>query len=634
MNFYHEQDSARRRTRLLLLAFVIMSLAISLGAGAAVHYFISLFLGKPPEASYGYVLPVACVIFLCNAFVAARELRRLQQGGAIVAARLGGQRVDVETQDAAQRRALNVVEEMAIAANLPPPQLFVLPHEAMINAFAAGYRPHDAVIALSRGALEQLSRNELQGVVAHEFAHIANGDIRLNLRLASAVHGLVFLSEAGRFLMGAGRIGILVGGVGSSRSDKKGGMGKLMLLGVALWLLGSLGGLAGRLLQRGVARSREYLADASAVRLTRLPDGIASALKRIGGMGWQGRIQHPRAMTYNHLFFVETRPPWLTGWFDSHPPLDERIRRLEPRWDSHYLPARQQPVHTFEQQAPIGAEMLGGVLAGVAGAAFMDKLAQTRGELENLTLSRFLCPQLVVAMIAPMELKQRGVWFSELERQHEWLDGKRIREIRVRLEALPRREWIALLNRLLPRWREADERAHRMLKALIPPNDLFSWCLWQLLMESLDPRVDRKSDSLGLNQCREACQHWLGLMVGLMDDETLRQEAFEEATAELGMVLECSVTAAGIANPALRCRYLTHLAHLRPMDKQRWFAALVQVVHADLQVEDEEIALLTLLARVMQLPETRLEAALVIRPRSRGGWHAQPVPHSVDSKQV
>ncbi|WP_158772805.1 M48 family metallopeptidase [Cobetia sp. L2A1] len=634
MNFYHEQDSARRRTRLLLLAFIIMSLVVSLAAGAVVHIAISSFLGRPAATTFVYVMPVASIIFLCNAFVAARELRRLQQGGAVVAARLGGQLVDVETQNSSERRALNVVEEMAIAANLPPPQLFVLPHEAMINAFAAGYRPHDAVIALSRGALEQLDRNELQGVVAHEFAHIANGDIRLNLRLASAVHGLVFLSEAGRFLMGAGRMGVLVGGVSSSRSDKKGGMGKLMLLGVALWLLGSLGGLGGRLLQRGVSRSREYLADASAVRLTRLPDGIASALKRIGGMGWQGRIQHPRAMTYNHLFFVETRPPWLTGWFDSHPPLDDRIRRLEPRWDNQYLSVRQQPVHTFEQQAPIGSEMLGGMMAGVAGAVVMNKLAQARGELENLTLSRFLCPQLVVAMIAPDDLKHRGVWFTELERQHEWLDGKRVREARQRLETLPRREWIALLSRLLPRWREADERAHRMLKALIPPNDLFSWCLWQLLMESLDPRVDRKSDSLGLNQCREACQHWLGLMVGMMDDETLRQEVFEEATAELGMVLEYSVTAAGIANPALRCRYLTHLAHLRPMDKQRWFAALVQVVHTDQQVVDEEVALLTVLARVMQLPEARLEAALEIRVRSQGGWHAQPVSHSAGDKQA
>ena len=132
---------------------------------------------------------------------------------------------------------------MAIAANLPTPQLFLLPHEAMINAFAAGYRPHDAVIALSRGALEQLDRNELQGVVAHEFAHIANGDIRLNLRLASAVHGLVFLSEAGRFLMGTGRIGFVLGRARSSGSDRKGGMPQLMLVGVALWLLGSLGGL-------------------------------------------------------------------------------------------------------------------------------------------------------------------------------------------------------------------------------------------------------------------------------------------------------------------------------------------------------------------------------------------------------
>ena len=634
MNFYHEQDSARRRTRLLLLAFTAMSLVVSLAAGAVVHVAISSFLGRPATTTFEYVWPVASIIFLCNALVAARELRRLQQGGAVVAARLGGKLVDVETHDSNERRALNVVEEMAIAANLPTPQLFLLPHEAMINAFAAGYRPHDAVIALSRGALEQLDRNELQGVVAHEFAHIANGDIRLNLRLASAVHGLVFLSEAGRFLMGAGRIGFVLGRARSSGSERKGGMPQLMLVGVALWLLGSLGGLGGRLLQRGVARSREYLADASAVRLTRFPDGIASALKRIGGMGWQGRIQHPRAMTYNHLFFVEARPPWLTGWFDSHPPLDERIKRLEPRWDRQYLSARQQPVHTFEQQGPIGAEVLGGVMAGIAGAAVMGELSRSRGELENLTLSRFLCPQLVVAMIAPSELTRRGVWLTELERQHDWLDGKRVREARRKLESLPRVEWIPLLNRLIPRWREADERAHRMLKAQTPPQDMFIWCLWQLLLESLDPRIDRKSDSLALQQCQPACQHWLMLMVGLIDDEALREDIFLDASAELGLALAYPQSQPDGDNPALRCRHLTQLAHLRPMDKQRWFTALAQVVHADQTLADEEVALLTLLARVMQLPEARLEAALETQSHSRGGWQARPVSRPADGKAV
>ena len=250
----------------------------------------------------------------------------IARGGGQVARLLGATEVSGEGADPLQRRLVNVVEEMALAAGLPVPEIYILEQEAGINAFAAGMSPTNAAITVTRGALERLDRAELQGVIAHEFSHVLNGDMRLNQQLMGLSFGILVLSIAGRWLLRSARY---------TRRDKNGGQAAALMIGVALVIIGAIGVLCSRLIKAAVARQRERLADASAVQFTREPDGLAGALKKIAGYG--ARIESVDTEEVAHMLF-ERSSSAFTGWFATHPPLLERIRALEPNFDPRDLP--------------------------------------------------------------------------------------------------------------------------------------------------------------------------------------------------------------------------------------------------------------------------------------------------------
>jgi Zn-dependent protease with chaperone function len=286
---------------------------------------------------------------------------QLRKGGAAVADLLGGRRVDPMTQDPAERVLLNVVEEMSIAAGLPVPAVFVMDREGGINAFAAGHTVNDAAVAVTRGMLESLSRDELQGVVAHEFSHILNGDMRLNVRIMGLLFGILILTVVGR--------GILRGSMGGGRirvsGSRRGGGGQVAIIGVALVVLGYLGVLVGRLIQAAVSRQREFLADAAAVEFTRNPSGLAGALKRIGAASAGSRIQDHHAQEAGHLFFAPGLRAGLSGLTATHPPLAKRIQRIDPRWDGSFeVDPVRRPVGGGRDGGPSGARVRGGAGEG------------------------------------------------------------------------------------------------------------------------------------------------------------------------------------------------------------------------------------------------------------------------------
>jgi len=243
------------------------------------------------------------------------KMLQLRKGGGSVAENLGGRRVNRLSADKNEKRLLNVVEEMAIASGVPVPQVYLMTEEAGINAFAAGYTPGDAAIAVTRGCLSRLNREQLQGVIAHEFSHVLNGDMRLNIRLIGFLYGIMVIAIVGRSLLWGGR---------RSRSGK--GRGQMALLALALVGIGYVGQLFGRIIQSAVSRQREFLADASAVQFTRNPGGLAGALKIIGGFSKGTRIESPNAHEASHLFFCTA----IHSLFATHPPLNERIRRIDP----------------------------------------------------------------------------------------------------------------------------------------------------------------------------------------------------------------------------------------------------------------------------------------------------------------
>jgi len=272
----------------------------------------------------------------------AFKVAQLASGGQAVALMLGGEEVPGTTSDARQKRLLNVVEEMALAAGVPVPPVYVL-QEPGINAFAAGYAPGDAVVAVSQGCLNYLTRDELQGVVAHEFSHILNGDMRLNIRLIGLIFGIMALSIIGRILMHTS------GGRAGGRNDSRGG---LVLLGLGVFVLGLVGAFFGRLIMAAVSRQREYLADASAVQFTRNADGIGGALKKIGGLAEGSRINTPEAAEAGHMFFANAFGSGLVGLLATHPPLVDRIRRLDPQFDGQFPQVRPVGVDREELAGP------------------------------------------------------------------------------------------------------------------------------------------------------------------------------------------------------------------------------------------------------------------------------------------
>ncbi len=339
IDFFAAQDQARRNTRWLVVLFGLAVVSLLLLTNLLVCLTLAIMTaGDEPTPALTELAaspqwselpwPVigmtsALVLFVITVVILLKQAE-LRQGGQVVALAMGGRRLDHQQADAAQLRLLNVVEEMAIAAQLPVPPVYLLA-EPGINAFAAGFSAADAVIGVTEGCLQQLNREQLQGVIAHEFSHILNGDMRFNIRLLAWLHGILFVGHAGYFLLRSGA------GSNGSRKSKDGGA-PLLLLALGLMLLGYLGSVFGNLIKAAVSRQREYLADASAVQFTRNPQGLAGALQQIAHHQQHGRIQHPNADELTHLFFAEALLRW-TRLFATHPPLSKRIARLQTGFD-------------------------------------------------------------------------------------------------------------------------------------------------------------------------------------------------------------------------------------------------------------------------------------------------------------
>jgi len=326
VNFFEQQDAARRRTTHLVVLFLLAVAAIVIAVNIVTAFF---FLNMPVDQILGDGRMLASTSFYAVVTLATLaliaggslvQISRLSAGGTALARMMGARPLARASTEAAERRLLNVVEEMAIASGTSVPQVFVMDDQPAINAFAAGYSPNQAAIVVTRGTLDMLNRDELQGVIAHEFSHILNGDMRLNLRLMGVLGGILLLTTLGRMLARS-----------ASRRDSKGT--SFALLGFGLIAVGYIGVFFGRLIQASVSRQREFLADASSVQFTRNPDGIGRALAKIGQSG--SRVAHPLAAEVSHMFFGEATGSSIADLFPglmaTHPPVRERLRRIYGR---------------------------------------------------------------------------------------------------------------------------------------------------------------------------------------------------------------------------------------------------------------------------------------------------------------
>ena len=480
-DFFQQQDNARRKTFLLVAYFVLAILILIALVYGLLLALSSYSEGEPVSWWQPQLLLVAAPgVGLVVGGASVFKVAQLSSGGQAVALMMGGQEIPGATTDARQKRLLNIVEEMALAAGVPVPPVYVL-EEPSINAFAAGYAPGDAVIAVSRGSLDYLTRDELQGVVAHEFSHILNGDMRLNIRLIGLIFGLMALSIAGRMLM-------RTSGVSAPRgNDSRGG---LVMLGIGLFVLGLAGAFFGRAIMAAVSRQREYLADASAVQFTRNPEGIAGALKKIGGLAEGSRIDIPQAGEAGHIFFANVfATAGFAGLLATHPPLVERIRRLDPQFDGQFPEVRKVGIDRTEiegrrsNRVPPFAGMPGLPQVPVPVLGLADRAASRVGHVDPEEISYaqtlqddipealrlaaehpFSAQALVYALLLDPRADLRSVQLAQLEASAEppaLAETLRLVDI---VEALPAAYRLPLFDLAMPALRQMSPRQHRTFR--------------------------------------------------------------------------------------------------------------------------------------------------------------------------
>jgi len=386
MDFFDRETRARKQTRWLIWLFGLIVLVL-----VALTYFILAviiqFFLKPAWQSslydyfnnfpvspvqYGLAHPREVLDRFWNPhlfcwttvgtllFIAAGclyKIRLLSNGGPAVAELLGGRRIESSPSDLDEKKLCDVVEEMAVASALAVPEIYVLDGERGINSFAAGHTREDVAIGVTLGAVKLLTRDELQGVVAHEFSHVLNGDTRLNMRLMGLAHGLFWPTIVGRVLL-RGSPQPLEVGVSIFDEDTKPTILPTAPIGILFLIIGGIGSPFVRLLKSLICREREWLADAAAVQFTRNPAGLGGALKKIGGLYKAGRLDTPHAESASHLYFANSAyDPWF-GFFCTHPPLVKRIGAIDPAFDGQFAHLNSLPRRTDENSQEVQADRL------------------------------------------------------------------------------------------------------------------------------------------------------------------------------------------------------------------------------------------------------------------------------------
>lgn len=630
ISFFEHQDRARRSTRLLVF---LMGLGV-VGIGAALHgvlVLMAFMTGGPGFAQRAASLDVFVGTVTATALVvgAASTIRALtlQGGGARIAEMLGGRLVSNAPRDVLERRLVNVVEEMAIASGVPVPQVFVLDHERSINAFAAGFTLDDAAIAVTRGTLEALTRDELQGVIAHEFSHILNGDMRLNLHLMGVVFGIVCIGLLGRFLMRSARSS---GSIFSRRNNNR---AMFAVCGFFVFLVGLVGELFGKLIKAAVSRQREFLADASAVQFTRNPAGIAGALKKIGGLSAGSVISGARAEEASHLFFGDIHRSFLSfRIFATHPPLEERIRRIEPTFqgefprvlpgviaepeDRPYVPLVPRKAPAIEAKPKALVEHLGQA-SNEAVAYGQRLLGELPKELRDAAHSPFSACAIVYALLIADEPEVRRLQakaVAELSSPALWAEA--LAKLSL-VRSVDRRHRLPLVELLAPALRELSEPQRvafaRTVQALSEADRkicVFEYVLGDTLKRWLDPQKSPRARGHASFRSLRAVRGELELLLSLIvhagaPDEAARQHAFAQGTArirELGLtLLPANNRLLSALSPALG-----KLSQLLPQLRGEVVEACAAAVMADGHVSDDQATLLAAVCGALACPMPHL----------------------------
>jgi len=644
MDFFAQQDIARRNTRLLAILFGVAVLLLIILTNIVVAAFLffgqdyNLYAGSSGWAGFfqqfnlerfvSVGLGVGAIVGL----VVLIHWIRLASGGKNVAEGMGGTRILPQTRDRAERRCLNVVEEMALAANMPVPAVYVMNNERGINAFAAGITPADAVVGVTRGTIVHLKRHELQGVVAHEFSHILNGDMRLNVRLASMLKGITFIGDIGHLLLRSGHR------VRSGSSSNGAGIG-LPVLGLALTALGWLGGLAAGFIKAAISRQKEFLADASAVQYTRSPESIADALKVIGGYVPGTLVHAARAMEMSHIFFgqIEHR---LWQVFATHPPLPMRITRVDPDWDGQYI-KRKTLHHELEPSRPgageVGVGRAAVVAAAMAGALLSDELSAdaepadegaSEEDFEQDTAEREALPvalvrysheplgaqAIVCSMLMDFDDAVRQPQFAHIAQTEVRGLEELVATLYPAIHELGAPHRLPLLELCLPALKAMSEKQYRVFKKLLRSLvqadrhvALYEWCVYQLVRHYLDPEFVQVTPSKARHRKLKNVSVHLQAVLSVLahQDNEDPARAFALGAEALG-IPQLQLLPRDQSSVSAFSKGVDALADCYPLLKPRILKAMSLAAGADAELRPEEREIIASMAAVMDCPSPEL----------------------------
>lgn len=635
IDFFGAQDKARRNTGLLVFLFVLAVFFLTLLTNLVVCIGLDLLRFEQIRFAYQqkneipwFLLPTKAIFLTTISVLGGITLMvtlkwvSLRDGGRAVAECLGGERVTYSNATAQQRVLLNVVAEMALAANVPMPPVYVLP-ESAINAFAAGYSPADAVIGVTAGCIEQLNRDELQGVVAHEFSHILNGDMRLNIRLMAWLFGILCIADAGRLLLEHSR-GVRVSDSDGNKSNP------LPLIGLALLVIGWLGVFFGNMIKAAVSRQREFLADASAVQFTRNPHGIADALKKIAVNSQHGELKTAGAEDASHMFFSSAISHFF-AMFATHPPLNDRIKRIDPSWDGRFVVAKTakktaQPTSDTAEQ-PFNAAI-------ASSAAIASLLAQNvRNNTESSVVINDL-PKVLLngcqhfssasalylsTLLQPEYLARQMFLIRELGNADLLANVDRLCDQVMQLE---KQQQLRLLQLAIPALKEQTASQFRNFQQLVHDlvqvdrtQDLYEWIVQSWLLHCVgvhwqwhEVSSAARTESFAKRQPEILC------LLSVISAHATPLQHTEESAADRQLQAWRSGLAildlpASTANPNAGFAELTaalpNLLSVGPLLKRQIWQMLQATIYADSEVTSAEQLLLQAFALLLEIPAVK-----------------------------
>ncbi|MCG6280154.1 M48 family metallopeptidase [Vibrio diabolicus] len=615
MDFFDHQDTARQRTGLLVFLF---SLAVVTITGLVSVLSIGIYYGVTGESfdqetALTYVLLCFAGVLLVVAISSTVRLSALtSNGGRGVAESIGGKLISSNTLDAKHRQLLNVVEEMAIASGIPVPPVYVMQEERGINAFAAGMSIDDAVIGVTQGALDSFTRDELQGVIAHEFSHILNGDMRLNTRLIGVLFGITCIAHFGHLVLDNTHH---TSRVSRSSSDSDKGFAVIMLIAIICLVLGWIGTLFGSMIKAAISRQREFLADASAVQFTRNDQGIAGALKKIGSHMAGSSLNTKASDEMSHMMFGQSKLSGFSGLFATHPPLEERIRRIEPGWDGSFSQSSHRPTTSFENDNVSGFTSGTSTQPEKPTTAELSEvgqqlLNQLPSELVDIAREPYSARFIAFALIFDGSELQREMIKSHIPNVSQaqllpWLDYD-----------LPLHLRFPLLELSIPALKSLSEgqknRLCQVLRELSQTDDHYSlaeWCVINLLEKQLLESYGCTKQIQSLKQLKESV-FWLLRELAWVSHSQPEdaQRAFSSALTCLGFN-DAELQPAN-KNWGLNRAALELLLQLKPKSRRLFVKACRLAIESDGKVTVAEGELYRVIACFLEVPEPPLTVSV------------------------